>query len=173
MLGGAVDETSGKTTTTADASADAATATKKVKKLKKPHAAGKPLGKGELTVRVLQARGLKAADDDGTSDPFVEVSIRDAANKELLEEKTKTKKNTLTPEWNQIFTFPIDPAAGHTTLRLMVRDKDRLKSQFLGDLRLPLDTTLPLGVRQWHELVARPEFPDKLGQVGCCFCVVL
>jgi hypothetical protein len=142
-----------------------ATATEKPKKKKRTHRKRGAVFAGPVTVHVLKARGLRALHDD-TSDPFVEVSIRDADNKELVEDKTAVIKQTLAPEWNAEFKFDIDPAAHHTVLRFMVRgkDKEKAKSEFLGDLRVPLDQLPSPGVAKWHELTARPEFPDKPGQ---------
>ena len=118
-----------------------------------------------MKVTVVKARDLLAMDDDGTSDPFVEVSIRDDEKNSLLEEKTRTKKNTLTPEWNADFTFDVDSSAGHSQFRCMVRDKDKVKSQFMGDLRVPLyDLLADAPSQRWYPLTARPEFPDKPGE---------
>jgi Ca2+-dependent lipid-binding protein len=52
--------------------------------------------KGALQVDVIEAQGLPKMDTLGTADPF--VSIYTQMDKE---EKTTTKKNTLTPTWNE------------------------------------------------------------------------
>jgi Ca2+-dependent lipid-binding protein len=54
-----------------------------------------------LTVHVVEARDLKAMDMDGTSDPYAILSIED----QRIE--TNYKKGTLTPVWNESFTFDI------------------------------------------------------------------
>lgn len=87
------------------ATADGDSATPRKKKKKVHGSSAKGGFKGELSVTVVKARGLKAADDDGTSDPYCEVSIRDAKKNEALEEKTHRKKDTLEPEWNETFTL--------------------------------------------------------------------
>ena len=143
-----------------DPSSSSTTTKKKKKKRSKPI-------KGKLTVTVVAARGLAAGGTDGVSDPFCEVSIRDSHNTELLGHVTKTKKHTFEPEWNETFSFVVDSALGHATLRCMVRDKDGGKSQFLGDLRLPLaQFAADSHSDAWHTLVARAEVPDKPGQVN-------
>ena len=54
-----------------------------------------------LTVHVVEARDLKAMDIDGTSDPFVTIEIE---NQKI---ETNYKRGTLSPVWNESFTFEI------------------------------------------------------------------
>lgn len=54
-----------------------------------------------LTVHVVEARDLKAMDIDGTSDPFVTLEIE---NQKI---ETNYKRGTLSPVWNESFTFEI------------------------------------------------------------------
>ena len=54
-----------------------------------------------LTVHVVEARELKAMDMDGTSDPYVELIIE---GQKIV---TNIKKSTLSPVWNESFTFDI------------------------------------------------------------------
>ena len=54
---------------------------------------------------VIEARGIKAGDFGGTSDPFVEVRIKGQTH--YL--RTKTIKKTLTPCWNEeLVLYPSD-----------------------------------------------------------------
>jgi C2 domain len=62
--------------------------------------------RAKLIVKVIEARGVKAADWGGTSDPYTELRIKDTT----ATWKTKTIKKTLNPFWNEEFTIPIsDP----------------------------------------------------------------
>ena len=69
-----------------------------------------------LTVHVIEARGLKPMDLDGTSDPYVILEIE----KQRIE--TTYKKSTLDPVWNESFTFDIN--LGTEPLFIEVMDKD-------------------------------------------------
>lgn len=69
-----------------------------------------------LTVHVVEARDLKPMDMDGTSDPYVILEIED----QKIE--TNYKKSTLSPVWNESFTF--DVLHGKEPLRIKVMDKD-------------------------------------------------
>lgn len=69
-----------------------------------------------LTVHVVEARDLKPMDMDGTSDPYVILQIED----QRIE--TNYKKSTLSPVWNESFTFDI--IHGRDPLRVVVMDKD-------------------------------------------------
>ena len=53
----------------------------------------------ELVVQVISGQGLLAMDKRGTSDPYVVVRLGG------LRVKTKVKKKTLSPEWNETFQF--------------------------------------------------------------------
>ena len=69
-----------------------------------------------LTVHVVEARDLKPMDMDGTSDPYVILSVED----QKIE--TNYKKSTLSPVWNESFT--LDIMHGRDVLKVIVMDKD-------------------------------------------------
>lgn len=69
-----------------------------------------------LTVHVVEARGLKPMDIDGTSDPYVILQIE---NQKI---ETTFKKSTLDPVWNESFQFEI--THGNDPLFIEVMDKD-------------------------------------------------
>lgn len=69
-----------------------------------------------LTVHVVEARDLKPMDMDGTSDPYVVLQIED----QRIE--TNYKKSTLSPVWNESFTFDI--IHGKDPLQVTIMDKD-------------------------------------------------
>lgn len=73
---------------------------------------------GQLYVSVISAIGLPAGDSNGKSDPFVKIYL----NSEQVY-KTKTKKKTLEPEWNEDFDSEIDSRV-QSYLRFKVVDWD-------------------------------------------------
>ena len=90
----------------------------------KPQGDGPPWESGRLSVEVLGARGLRAADKSGTSDPFVCVQL--VANGKPLPKphdkshKTRTIKKTLAPRYkDENFVFDDVPLQ---TLRFRVYD---------------------------------------------------
>ena len=68
----------------------------------------------QLTVTVIEARGLLGKDADGLSDPYVEM------NYNRRTETTRVAHKTLHPEWRQDFTIPLE---GHHDLVLKVWDE--------------------------------------------------
>lgn len=60
-----------------------------------------------LEVDVIEARNLLAVDKNVSSDPYAVVVLTDLSGRELKTEtfNTKQKKGTLSPNWNESFTF--------------------------------------------------------------------
>lgn len=54
-----------------------------------------------LYVRVAKAKGLSAANDDGTSDPYVKVYLLPGLGK-LAKRRTTIQRSTTKPEFNEI-----------------------------------------------------------------------
>lgn len=73
---------------------------------------------GTLDVKIISATGLPAADKNGKSDPFCRLYIN---GEEAY--KTKTKKKTLEPEWNEETQISIDNRVG-SFIRFKVVDWD-------------------------------------------------
>ncbi|KAF1774337.1 C2 domain [Phytophthora cactorum] len=97
----------------------------------------------QLVVGVEGARDLLVGDLNGSSDPFVQLSVLDAKGQPLAAAgtfKTRVAKRTLSPEWHETFTlgsrsFDLRLA---TTLRFMVFDFDGLKrDDVLGVVDIP------------------------------------
>ncbi len=57
---------------------------------------------GQLSVTLVGAHGLFAADFGGKSDPFATIKLRDT------EYETETLNKTLNPEWNETHVFHIE-----------------------------------------------------------------
>ena len=84
-----------------------------------------------MTVRVVRATGLLAADKGGTSDPYVVVQT--AGGKKT---KTSVKKKTLDPEWDETLELSVLDAAA--PLSFTAWDHDKVCTP-----TLPLALTLP------------------------------
>ncbi|KAI9266501.1 C2 domain-containing protein [Phascolomyces articulosus] len=84
---------------------------------------------GMLTVRIIEARGLKGVDKSGTSDPYVRVRIDGHSVY-----KTKAISKTLAPTWGEEFIIQIP---GHPTpIRFKVKDFNKLsRAVDLGESR--------------------------------------
>lgn len=86
-----------------------------------------------LTVEVLEAKDLIPMDSNGLSDPYVILKC------EKQQEMTKVIPETLSPVWNEEFTFKIE--SGDSELQIIVMDKDiGLKDDFEGEVKIKLST---------------------------------
>ncbi|KAF9024878.1 hypothetical protein BGZ52_010146 [Haplosporangium bisporale] len=74
---------------------------------------------GNLTIHVIEADGLLGVDKSGTSDPYVKVNIGEHS---VL--KTKVKKETLKPVWNESVLVPLTGDA--LSLHLIVKDHNTI-----------------------------------------------
>ncbi|KAG9301118.1 hypothetical protein G9A89_012501 [Geosiphon pyriformis] len=84
---------------------------------------------GTLTVHIIEAKGLKATDRGGTSDPFVKVFW---GKKEM--HKTQTVKKTISPSWKETFTIP-NLNGDQVLLKFQIKDHNRLGTNpELGDV---------------------------------------
>ncbi|CAD6264519.1 unnamed protein product [Miscanthus lutarioriparius] len=105
-----------------------------------------------LTIRVIEARNLRAMDSNGFSDPYVKLHL----GKQRF--KTKVIKMNLNPTWDQEFSFLVGDVKD--VLKLDVYDEDILQmDDFLGQIRVPLEDVLAaddlsLGTR-WYQLLPK------------------
>jgi len=60
-----------------------------------------------LNVEILEGKGLASQTKNGTSDPYANVSLLDLRGGVIKKEsfKTSQKNGTLTPTWNEKFSF--------------------------------------------------------------------
>ncbi|KAI9255213.1 C2 domain-containing protein [Phascolomyces articulosus] len=91
--------------------------------------------KGVLTVRVIEAKGLKNEDTLGHNDPFVELWL----NKEY-KQKTSVQKNATEPNWDETFTFNIEEGSKDHKIYFKVLDKDKLDTEKIGDADFKFDS---------------------------------
>lgn len=90
-----------------------------------------------LTIRVVAARNLIAADVGGTSDPY--VVIKDVSGLAGKGAKTSVKKKTLNPAWGEEFRFQFSYKL--SCLRFKCYDQDRFSADDpLGECFVPIST---------------------------------
>ncbi|XP_068115809.1 synaptotagmin-8 [Hyperolius riggenbachi] len=124
--------------------------------------------KEEITVAVKQAAALKAMDSGGTSDPYVIVYMTNDTSKK---HETKVYRKTLSPTFNESFTFKVPQADIPETFAVMqVYDFNRFsKHDVIGEVRLTLgEMNLQHVIEEWKELgpAGKAEY-EKLGDI--CF----
>jgi len=104
---------------------------------------------GSVKVHVIRAKGLRSADFNGKSDPYVELSVGNARL------RTPVKYKTLEPFWDELLELPVKDI--FTTLDISVWDEDRnSKPDFLGALEIPL-LDIKNGATNWYALKT-PDF---------------
>lgn len=92
-----------------------------------------------LDCTIIRAKGLRAMDSNGFSDPYVKLHLLPGASKSN-KLRTKTIPKTLNPEWNETLSYYgiTDADMFQKTLRLSVLDEDRFGFDFIGETRVPL-----------------------------------
>ncbi|KAK7916516.1 hypothetical protein WMY93_012277 [Mugilogobius chulae] len=122
----------------------------------------------ELTVGIKQADSLKAMDLGGSSDPYVKVYICPEKDKTC---ETKVLKNTLTPVFNEQFTFQITKdSLMQSTVVMQVYDFNRFsKHNIIGEIRLQLENfDWKSIIEEWQDLSEPSKHEEgNLGEI--CF----
>lgn len=114
---------------------------------------------GVITVGVLEARGLKAKNYGGKSDPYCMLQV------ERQREKTKKVKNSINPKWNAEFKFYVsDPEA---VFEMEILNWNRfLADDFLGRLAIPVSEMVSgKQTDQWYTLLPRKAGHKVSGEV--------
>ncbi|OWA51357.1 E3 ubiquitin-protein ligase Nedd-4 [Hypsibius exemplaris] len=115
-----------------------------------------------LRIKVLNASSLAKKDIFGTSDPYVQIKLmengQNASNYCIGTANTKTKKNTLNPEWKEEFLFRVDPCKHKVIMEVF--DENRLtRDDFLGFVEIGIGNIKTEGPAQTIEpkhLTLRP-----------------
>ncbi|XP_026222403.1 synaptotagmin VIII isoform X2 [Anabas testudineus] len=122
----------------------------------------------ELMVGIKQANSLKAMDLGGSSDPYVKVYIIPDKNKTC---ETKVFRNTLSPAFNEQFSFQISKASLlKSTAVMQVFDFNRFsKHNIIGELRVQLgNVDWNHVIEEWQDLAEPAKFEEEnLGEI--CF----
>ena len=117
-----------------------------------------------VVLHVVGAKGLIAADSNGTSDAFAVLQLEGAISAKPF--KTQVKKATLEPEWDQTFRIPVRGRVGQ--LKLQVFDHDVMSANdFLGFAKTSLHMLQPgAPVREeWLKLKGSTDMGPAQGAV--------
>eukprot|EP01111_Echinosteliopsis_oligospora_P014880 TRINITY_DN571_c0_g1_i1.p1 TRINITY_DN571_c0_g1~~TRINITY_DN571_c0_g1_i1.p1 ORF type:complete len:314 (-),score=98.61 TRINITY_DN571_c0_g1_i1:55-996(-) len=112
------------------------------------------LDTNKITITIVEARNLPAADANGFSDPY--VIIKDVQGLHMKGSKTKTsiKKKTLNPVWNEAYEFTYNYKL--TKLSFKVMDHDVIGSDdFLGSVKIPIETLYNNVIDHWFPLTKK------------------
>lgn len=94
----------------------------------------------QLQITIECAKGLKAMDHRGTSDPYVKLHLLPGASKSN-KLRTHTKYKTLNPRYGETLVYHgiTDDDLSKKSLRLQVLDEDKLgRNNFIGETFVPL-----------------------------------
>ncbi|KAI9319764.1 C2 domain-containing protein [Dichotomocladium elegans] len=105
-------------------------------------------------VTLVEAKGLKAMDRGGTSDPYVRFSINN-----MTVYKSKTIKKTVQPEWNETFTAKItNDITKPAKMRVHVVDWNAISDDDIGDCSFNMWELLKPGETAYDGWISlRPE----------------
>lgn len=114
---------------------------------------------GKLTVCILEAKNLKQMDIGGLSDPFVKIYLMNG-KKRLGKKKTTVQKCTLSPYFNEAFTFEVpNNLIQSVHLIIAVYDYDLIgASDLIGKCTVG-GTQTGTGQIQWLNMLAAPRRP--------------
>ncbi|KAI9705074.1 MAG: hypothetical protein M1836_006857 [Candelina mexicana] len=125
-----------------------------------------------LQTTVVRGRNLAAKDSNGTSDPYLVVTLGEAR------ESTPTISKTLNPEWNVTFEFPIVDVH-NLLLECVCWDKDRIGKDYMGEFDIALEDIFANGHTiqepQWYTLKSKHKGAKKAvvsGEVQLKFAIV-
>jgi hypothetical protein len=106
-------------------------------------------------IKIMDASMLKAADKEGTSDPYVHMAVFDhSGTRQIFSCQTNVEMCTLDPVWHQQRLVP--GANGNVTLVFTVIDEDALRNDFLGQASITLRGTNVWRVGGYFELPLGP-----------------
>ncbi|GMH60673.1 hypothetical protein TrST_g7550 [Triparma strigata] len=127
-----------------------------------------------LTVVVIEAKDVIACDKGKSSDPYCKLDLVDGKTAKAISGegfKTKTKKKTLAPVWNETFEFGKKGANLDTksqpTLVLNMFDSDTFSSEDMGRVTIPLGTIDQSGgtVERWFKLENTDKADNITGEI--------
>lgn len=105
-----------------------------------------------LKIQVLKGRDLAAKDRSGFSDPYLVLNLGESR------QATSAVNQTLNPEWNQTFEFPV-VSQGCAVLAGTCWDKDRFRKDYMGEFDISLEEIFAAGnpspEPRWFKLEGR------------------
>ncbi|KAM3212612.1 hypothetical protein ACQJBY_065584 [Aegilops geniculata] len=129
--------------------------------------AGSPM---KLLVRVVEARGLLPVHLNGSSDPFVKLQLG------KRRAKTNVVKKSLTPAWDEEFSFLVGDVTEELSVSVLNEDK-YFTNDLLGKVKVPLSTVmeapdLSLGTA-WYQLQPKSKKSKKKERGEICLRISL
>ncbi|KAI9715353.1 MAG: hypothetical protein M1812_005998 [Candelaria pacifica] len=125
-----------------------------------------------LQITVVRGRNLAAKDKNGTSDPYLVITLGEAR------ESTPTISKTLNPEWNVTFEFPISDVH-NLLLEGVCWDKDRIGKDYMGEFDIALEDVFAneqiIQEPQWYTLKSKHKGSKKSvvsGEVQLKFSII-
>ncbi|CAF0809069.1 unnamed protein product [Didymodactylos carnosus] len=113
----------------------------------------------QLEVKIIEARNLKQQDTFSNNDAFVEAYLDPH-----YKQKTKTKKNTNKPQWNETLVF--NHQYGQDTLFLDVYDEDLVKNDVIGKITINLKSIYEKGhLDEWIKLPSKSGVSSSHGEI--------
>nr|QID77657.1 C2 and GRAM domain-containing protein [Triticum aestivum] len=129
--------------------------------------AGSPM---KLLVRVVEARGLLPVHLNGSSDPFVKLQLG------KRRAKTAIVKKSLTPAWDEEFSFLVGDVTEELSVSVLNEDK-YFTNDLLGKVKVPLSMVmeapdLSLGTA-WYQLQPKSKKSKKKERGEICLRISL
>ncbi|KAK9300171.1 hypothetical protein QLX08_007084 [Tetragonisca angustula] len=113
-----------------------------------------------LTVVVLKAQNLPKMDVTGLADPYVKIYLLYNSQR-IAKRKTRVKKRTLSPVFNESFGFDIPNGAdglNNVSLEFMLIDWDRVtRNEVIGRLEFGGPDCQGSALNHWREVCSSPQ----------------